>query len=74
MRRHQDEHKDQECHRAVSRRESFKVAQVIDHRLANGASSQGFGPQAKQAMTQNALDPLPEELHHPQVSLCACIW
>ena len=67
VRRHQDQ--EQDAPRAVSRRESFKVAQVIDHRLAHGASSQGYGPQAKQAMAQNALSPLPEELHHSQVGL-----
>ena len=38
------------------------MAQVIDHRLAHGASIQGFGPEAKQAMTRAALDPVPEEL------------
>lgn len=49
------------------------MAQVINHRLAHGASSQGFGPQAKQAMTQTALTPLLEELHYSQVGLCACL-
>lgn len=63
MRKHQD------ADRAVSRRDSFKVAQVIDHRLAQGVSSQGFGPEPQQAIGRAAVDSMPEEHQFFQVDL-----
>lgn len=54
---------------AVSRRDSFKVAQVIHHRLAQGGSSQGFGPDPNSAISPAALDCMPAEPHPSQVGL-----
>lgn len=46
----------------VTRRESFKVSHMLNHRLATGASSQGFGPHTSQVMATKGLDALEEEL------------
>ncbi|DBA77663.1 TPA: hypothetical protein ACH3X1_009459 [Trebouxia sp. C0004] len=47
--------------KGVSRRESFKLSHVIENRLAQGGSGQGFGPHATQANTLTSLEALPEE-------------
>lgn len=64
MRRHQ------EADRAVTRSDSFKLAHVIDQRLAKGGSCQGFGPEAKQALKPTALQSMPDEADPAKVSYC----
>ena len=59
----------QEADRAISRRDSFRLAHVIEQRLSKGGSGQGYGPGAKQALTLTGPDSVSEYPVPPQVGL-----
>lgn len=56
-------------HAALSRRESFKVSQVVHQRLARGPSGQGFGSHATQAMAADDLHRFEEDYEAAEVSM-----
>ena len=53
--------------KGVSRRESFRLSHVIENRLANGGSGQGYGPHATHADALTSLEAFPEEPTPQQV-------